>query len=118
MSLPTQVGVQHKIQPPLLTKRLHIPKDNQEEYIKPLGLGLQAFQDIPGDVSSLTAEGVSHCLQLLNLQAYVPAFKVAKVDGPLLRTYTLRYLVERFGMSYTGAYSLLRFAHEGLIPKK
>ena len=71
---------------------------------------------VPLDLSELSVESVTQCLQLLNMAEYSTIFQEMQIDGGLLVTLDTEMLMGEFGMKRFAANKLMQFA-KGWRPK-
>jgi hypothetical protein len=81
------------------------------------GTRWREVHDIPVDISSLSVDEVSECLQLLNLVHYVETFREKQIDGCLLACLDMDTLLLDFGFKRFDAMKLSKFARDGWRPK-
>ena len=81
-------------------------------------LPTNTLYDFSGDLSTLTVNQVSGCLQQLHLDEFVDAFQRQDVDGQLLTILDEDMLTKDFAMSRFQAMKLLKFVREGWRPRR
>lgn len=76
-----------------------------------------SIDDVPKDISSLSVEQVSACLNVLNLGHYVRSFREHQIDGALLACLDREVLVGDFRFRSFEAIKLVKFARDGWRPR-
>jgi hypothetical protein len=77
---------------------------------------IKSFADVPSDLSSLTIDDVSICLELLHMPKYIDILRDQLVDGDMLMSLDESLMKEEFGLSPFEAKKLFKFAN-GYRPK-
>ena len=72
---------------------------------------INAFEDIPEDISNLDSQAIGQCLALLHLSSHRRRFEDDQVDGCLLLELDADLLQTDFGFSKFEALKLMKFAH-------
>ncbi|KAK2166810.1 hypothetical protein LSH36_35g08008 [Paralvinella palmiformis] len=72
---------------------------------------INAFEDIPKDISNLDSQAIGQCLALLHLSSHRRRFEEDQVDGCLLLELDADLLQTDFGFSKFEALKLMKFAH-------
>ena len=77
---------------------------------------ITSMEDVPTDISGLSADGISDCLRCLNLSQYAAAMRESMVDGGLLTCLHEDDLKTEFGFTNVNAKKLIQFAKYGWRP--
>lgn len=77
----------------------------------------KSADDVPNDISSLSVDEVTSCLQILNLHQYIRTFREQQIDGCLLCCLDKDILMADFGFRKFDAIKLAKFSRDGWRPK-
>ncbi|KAE8617113.1 hypothetical protein XENTR_v10008984 [Xenopus tropicalis] len=115
-----ELGIEQQItQKPSTSYEIQIPKvlketnvysgDEVPQLVPNVTTPIANISDIPKDLRGLTVKQVCDCLNLLNMNQYVEAFKAAQVDGQFLYELDHDMMTSCMGMNGLHVVKFMRF---------